>query len=467
MTHVAIVGGGITGIAAALRVIERGGTVDLLEAGPRLGGTIATVRHDGFVIETGPDSFITDKPWALALCERMGLGGDLVPTRETDRRTYVARGDRLCPLPDGFLLLAPTSLWPLVRSPLFSLAGKLRMGLDLVLPRRRDDADESLAAFVRRRLGREALDRVADPLASGIYTGDPDALSLRATMPRFAEMEARHRSLILGLRRRASEAKGVAGARYGLFVSHRQGMGALVDALAVRIPERSIHLRRTVDAIERTARGWRVRTSDGTLDADGVVLACPAHVAAALLRPLDAAGAAELAAIPHASSAILTFGIRTADVPRGLPGFGFVVPATDARDILACTFSSRKWPGRAPEGCDLVRVFVGGVRRAELPALDDAPLIALARRELARFLDYRAEPLFTRVDRWMDAMPQYTLGHDARVRVMETRLAALRGLGLAGNAYHGVGIPDCVRTGEAAADAVLSDCAEPRVAATM
>ncbi len=454
MTRVAIVGGGITGIAAALRVIARGGTVDLLEAGPRLGGTIATVRRDGFVIETGPDSFITDKPWALALCERMGLAGDLVPTHETDRRTYVARGDRLCPLPDGFLLLAPTSLWPLVRSPLFSLAGKLRMGLDLVLPRRRDGADESLADFVRRRLGREALERVADPLASGIYTGDPDELSLRATMPRFAEMEARHRSLILGLRRRASEAKGVAGARYGLFLSHRDGMGALADALAARIPERSIHLRTAVDAIARTPDGWRLRARDRTLDADAVVLACPARVAASLVRPHDAGAATALDAIPHASSAVVTLGVRTADLPRGLPGFGFVVPAVDGRDVLACTFSSRKWPGRAPDGSDLVRVFVGGVRRPELVARDDAALIAIARRELARFLDLRAAPLFARVDRWIAAMPQYTLGHEARVREIETRLARVPGLALAGNAYHGVGIPDCVRSGETAADAV-------------
>lgn len=465
MTRVAIVGGGIAGIAAALRVIERGGAVDLVEAGPRLGGTIATVRRDGFVIETGPDSFITDKPWALALCERMGLAGDLVPTRETDRRTYVAHGDRLCPLPDGFLLLAPTLLWPLVRSPLFSVAGKLRMGLDLVLPRRRDDADdESLAAFVRRRLGREALERVADPLASGIYTGDPEQLSLRATMPRFAEVEARHRSLILGLRRRASEATGVAGARYGLFVSHRDGMGAIVDALAARIPERSIRLRTSVDAIEPAADGWRLRARDRTIDADAVVLACPAQVTANLLRPLDAVAASELAAIPHASSAILTFGIRTSDVPHDLPGFGFVVPAADRRDILACTFSSRKWAGRAPAGSDLVRVFVGGVRRSDLMEVDDAGLVALARRELARFVGYRGEPLVVRVDRWIDAMPQYTLGHDARVRGIEARVARLPGLALAGNAYHGVGIPDCVRSGEAAADA-LSALERPRATA--
>ena len=455
MTRVAIVGGGITGIAAALRAIALGAEVDLFEAAPRLGGTISTVRQDGFTIETGPDSFITDKPWALALCERMGLASDLVPTREGNRRTHVARGDRLYPLPDGFLLLAPTALLPLATSPLFSLRGKLRMALDLVLPRRRSTEDESLAAFVRRRLGREALERVADPLASGIYTGDPEQLSLRATMPRFAEMEARHRSLILGLRRRSSEAAGVAGARYGLFVSHRDGMGALVASLAARIPERGIHLGAPIGALDRTTEGWQLRTADGTHEADAVVLACPAQVAAHLLRPHHETAAATLAAIPHASSAIVTFGIRTADLPHDLPGFGFVVPPRDGHDILACTFSSRKWPHRAPEGHDLVRVFMGGVRRAELLALDDAALIAAARRELAGFLGYRAEPLFARVDRWMQAMPQYTLGHVERIREIEDRVARLPRLALAGNAYHGVGLPDCVRSGEDAVARIL------------
>jgi oxygen-dependent protoporphyrinogen oxidase len=456
MTRVAVVGGGITGLAAAVRVLGHGATVELFEAGDRLGGTIHTIRRDGFVIETGPDSFITDKPWALALCERVGLSDDLVPTRETDRRTYVARGDRLHPLPDGFLLLAPTSLGPLLRSPLFSPAGKLRMTLDLVLPRRRGGGDESLAAFVRRRLGREALERVADPLASGIYTGDPEQLSLPATMPRFAEMEARHRSLILALRRRAAEAKGVAGARYGLFVSHRDGMGALVDALGSRIPERAIHLATAVGGLERTSAGWRLRTGDSSTTADAVVLACPAPVAARLVRPLDETLASGLESIPHASSAIVTIGVRTDDVPRALPGFGFVVPASDGRDVLACTFSSRKWPGRAPAGHDLVRVFIGGVRRAELLEHDDGELVAIARRELARFLGYRGEPLFVRVDRWMASMPQYTLGHEARVRGIEDRLARLPRIALAGNAYHGVGIPDCVRSAEAAADTVVA-----------
>ncbi|MGH7893470.1 MAG: protoporphyrinogen oxidase, partial [Candidatus Binatia bacterium] len=290
----------------------------------------------------------------------------------------------------------------------------------------------------------------------GIYTGDPERLSIAATMPRFCELEARHRSLILGLRTRPAEARGVAGARYGLFVSHHEGMGALTDALAARIPERAIRLRTAVLGMEHTAGVWRVRAGGEPILADAVILACPAHAAATILRPLDDALATALAAIEHASSAIVTLGIRTSDLSRPLPGFGFVVPAADGRDILAATFSSRKWPGRAPEGHELVRVFVGGVRRADLLARDDAALVALARAELAHFIGYRGEPLFARVDRWMQAMPQYTLGHLDRVATIEAQAARLPRVALAGNAYRGVGIPDCVRSGETAADAVLA-----------
>jgi oxygen-dependent protoporphyrinogen oxidase len=456
VTRVAIVGGGIAGLAAALRVVERApdARLTLLEAGTRLGGTISTIHTQGFTIETGPDSFITDKPWALALCERLGLAGDLVGTRDGDRRTHVARGDRLYPLPEGFLLLAPTSLGPLARSSLFSLPGKLRMGLDLILPRGDHARDESLADFVRRRLGREALERVADPLVSGIYTGDPERLSIAATMPRFRELEATHRSLILGLRRSASS-RGVAGARYGLFVAHRDGMSALVGALAARLPDSAVQLDARVERLERLEDAWRLHLRGATVDADAVVLACPAPVAAGALASIDPTLTEQLRGIPHASSAIVTLGIRTGDLPRGLPGFGFVVPAAERRDILACTFSSRKWAGRAPDGCELVRAFVGGIRRPEMVERDDAALVATARAELARYLGFTAEPILARVDRWREAMPQYEVGHLARIDAIDARVARLPGLALAGNAYRGVGIPDCVRSGEAAADAVL------------
>jgi oxygen-dependent protoporphyrinogen oxidase len=455
--NVAIVGGGIAGIAAALRVVERApsATVTLLEAGGRLGGTIATERRDGFVVDIGPDSFITEKPWALALCDRMGLTNDLVGTREGDRRTHVAFGDHLHPLPDGFLMLAPTSLAPLARSGLFSWAAKLRMGLDLVVPPRRTGGDESIADFVRRRLGQEALDRVADPLLSGIYTGDPERLSVDSTMPRFRELELVHGSVIVGLRRTAKATRGIAGARYGLFVTHKDGMGALVDTLAAHLPGGAVRLDARVDRLERTAGGWRLHTAGAAVDADAVVLACSAYATAELLAPLDSLLAATLASISYASSAIVTLAVRTSDLPHGLPGFGFVVPAVERRDLLACTFSSRKWAGRAPEGFELLRAFVGGVRRPEMVDRDDAALVSAVRADLARWIGLGGEPVWTRVDRWRRAMPQYELGHAERLATVDARMAAFPGLRLAGNAYRGIGIPDSVHSGEVAADALL------------
>ena len=450
--RVAVVGGGVAGLAAAHRLVERGCEVVLLEATSRLGGTIATEHAGGFVVEGGPDAFITEKPWGLALCERLGVAGDLVGTRVGDRRTYVASRGRIHPLPEGFLLLAPTDLGALVASPLFSWTGKLRMALDLVLPRRRAETDESLAAFVRRRLGREALERAADPLVGGIYTADPERLSLAATMPRFHEIERRHRSVILGLRA-AARAAPAAGARYGLFVTHRDGMGALVEAIARRLPEGAVRRGTPVTGLAREGGRWRVAAGGEPLSVDAVVLAVPAHEAARLLAPLDAGLAGALGGIEYASSATVTLGYRAADLPA-LRGFGFVVPAVEGRSLLACTFASRKFPHRAPEGHELLRAFVGGARRPELAGLPEQVLIGLVRGELRTLLGITAEPVLVRVHRHPRAMPQYTVGHLERVAAIEARAAALPGLALAGAAYRGVGLPDCVHGGEAAADAV-------------
>lgn len=462
--RVVVVGGGVAGLAAAQRLVERaragGPAVDvvLVEAGPRLGGTIATEHTGGFLVEGGPDAFITEKPWALALCDRLGITPDLTGTTEGDRRTYIARRGRLHALPEGFLMLAPTNWSTLAASPLFSWPGKLRMALDLLLPARRDPGDESLASFVRRRLGREALERAADPLVSGIYTADPERLSLAATMPRFLDLERKHRSIILGLRaggqaRSAAEQK-AAGARYSLFMTHRRGMSAFVDAIAGRLPAGTVRMGAAATALARDGGGWRVVAGGERLAADAVVLATPAHAAARLVEPLDAALARDLAAIEYASSATVSLGFRAADV-RLPAGFGFVVPNVEGRPLVACTFSSRKFPARAPEGHELLRVFVGGARRPELAGLPDDVLLGLVRGELRSLLGVTAEPELARVSRWPRAMPQYTVGHLDRVAGIEARVAALPGLALAGSAYRGVGIPDCVRSGEAAADALV------------
>ncbi len=460
--RVAVIGGGISGLAAAHRLLElardAGQPLELrlFEAGDRLGGVIRTEREAGCVIEAGPDSFLSEKPAALRLCERLGLVDALVGTREEFRRTYVVRAGRLHALPDGFLLMAPTRLWPLVATPLFSWSGKLRMALDLVLPRG-SGADESLAAFVRRRLGREALERVAQPLVGGIYTADPEQLSLAATMPRFLEMERTSRSIILAMWRqqRAAAAQRTAGsgARWSLFLSFADGLQTLVDALAARLPDGSVRLRHPVAALTRRPHGgWNL---DDTYDCDAVIVATPAHAAAALLRPLDAALAAGLDTIPYASSATVTLAWRREAVPHPLDGFGFVVPHVERRALLAGTFSSLKYPGRAPADLLLVRAFVGGALRPELVELDDAALTTAVREELAELLGVRAAPALVRIARWRRAMPQYYVGHAARVSDIRARAAAL-GIALAGNAYEGVGIPDCIRSGEDAAACLLT-----------
>jgi oxygen-dependent protoporphyrinogen oxidase len=459
-----VVGGGITGLSAAHRAVElareRGLALDLtlVEARERLGGSIASERVDGFLVEAGPDSFLSEKPWALALCRRLGVEDRLVRTDDRFRKVFIWRAGRLHPLPDGFQLLAPTALGPFAASSLFSLRGKLRMALDLLLPRGGSD-DESLGAFVRRRLGSEALERVAQPLAAGIYTADPDDLSLLATMPRFLDLERRHRSVILGLRRalRGAPLPGTSGARWSLFVTFAGGMEELVSALAGRLPAGATTLKHRVTALRVTAQGWRVTTAEGAdIAADRVIVATEAHATARLMRYLDPALATLLEEIPYASAATVSLGYRRADVPHALDGFGFVVPRTEGRALLAGTFSSVKYPGRAPEGHVLIRGFLGGMLNAAVLAGEDDTLVARARDELRAALGVHAAPLLTRVHRWPASMPQYRVGHLARVETIERLTARLTGLALAGAAYRGVGLADCVHSGEGAAERALA-----------
>jgi oxygen-dependent protoporphyrinogen oxidase len=459
-----VIGGGVAGLAAAHRAIEvareRGVELELtlLETRDRLGGTIATEHADGFLVESGPDSFISEKPWALALCRRLGLEDRLVRTDDRFRRTFVWLGGRLHPLPDGFQLLAPTRLTPLLTSTLFSWPGKLRMAMDLVLPRRPAGADETLGAFVRRRLGREALERVAQPLVAGIYTADPDELSLGATMPRFLELERRERSVILGLWRasRRVPMPGTSGARFSLFVTFARGMSELVDALAARLPAGAVRLKQRASTLERRAGRWRIVTTDGeALDAEGVIVATESHAAARLVRYVDPQLATLLAEIPYSSAATVSLGYRRADVPHPLDGFGFVVPHTEKRALLAGTFSSVKYPGRAPEGAVLLRAFVGGALGAAILEESDEAIVARARAELAAALGVVAEPLLCRVHRHPASMPQYRLGHLDRVEAIEHKVASIPGLALAGGAYRGVGISDCVRSGETAGEQMV------------
>lgn len=497
--RVAILGGGLSGLVAAHRIhksLQAQGRSDVeivvLESKDRVGGAIWTERRDGFTLEGGADSFITNKPHALELCRELGLGDELIATDNRYRRSFVVRKGRLAAVPEGFVLLSPSRLRPLLTSPILSWRGKLRMLMDLVLPARdaEDAEDESLASFVKRRFGREALDRLVQPLVAGIYTADPNELSLRATMPQFPKMEREHRSLILAAWRQARSERRSAesessGARYGLFLSLRDGMATLPRTLAASLPPGTIRLNAPARRIVRNegagsvsgsgsgsgagsgSAPWRVEMLDGpAIEADVAILATEAHAAARLADGFDQDLAQALRSIPYASSAIVTLGYRRDQIKHPLNGFGAVAPEIEHRRLLAVSFTSVKFPIRAPEGCVLTRSFFGGAMHPEMFGRDDAELERAAREELGELIGARGMPLVVEVSRHGRAMPQYTLGHLDRVAAIRSRAERHEGLILAGNAYEGVGVPDCVRVGEAAARAALERLArEPRIAA--
>lgn len=459
MKRIVVIGGGISGLAAAYRLVKLEQTeVLLLEATDRVGGVIHTESRDGFLLERGPDSFISEKPEAVELAREIGLESHLIETNEQHRRSFIVRNGKLRTVPEGFHLLAPAQLWPFITSDIFSWPGKLRIAMDLVLPRRNTNGavDESLASFVRRRLGREALERMAQPMVGGIYTADPERLSLRATMPRFLEIEKEDRSLILGMMRRTTS--GTSGARYSLFLSFDRGMQLLVDQIAARLPSGTVKFNTSVESVlyDSALKSWTIKTSQGEeISADGVCITLPAYTAAQLLRSTNSALADELEAIPYASTATVNVGYKRADIAHPFNGFGFVVPYIEKRSIIACTFSSVKFAGRAPEGHALLRAFVGGAMQPEMFELDDDEMIRRVRTDLQDLLGITQPPLFAEVARWKHSMPQYELGHLEKVKRINEHVSRLRGLQLAGNAYTGPGIPDCIRSATSAANALL------------
>lgn len=459
--HCIIIGGGIAGLAAAHKLAESAAERDLagrfvlLEAEAHVGGLVQTLRRDSLIIETGPDAFITDKPEALELARHLGLEDQLLPTNRAHRRSFIVRAGRLRPLPAGFHLLAPSRLRPFLASDIIGWAGKARMLCDLVLPRGETEKDESLAAFVRRRFGEEALRRIAQPMVAGIYGADPERLSLRATVPRFTELERRHRSVILGLRRTHRDEGDARGARYGLFLSFKDGMSTLVEQLAARLPRESLRLRARVRAVARRNDAWIVETEEERFCARALCLALPAHAAARLLAAVDRALATELASIEYATTAVVNLIFRRDDVPHPLDGFGFVVPHVEKRTLFACTWSSTKFPGRAPADRALLRAFVGNALQPEPLALDDEALLVAVRDDLRALMGIARPPLDAHVQRWTDSMPQYAVGHLARLARIEEALKAHPSLALAGNAYRGIGLPDCIRSGRQAAEKLL------------
>ena len=459
--RIAIIGGGISGLAAAHRLVELASQSRfvLLESDSRLGGVLRTDHSDGFQVEQSADNFITTVPWGLDLCKRLGLADELIQTNPAHRRTFVVRKRRLYRLPDGFLMMAPTRMWPLAVTPILSPWGKLRAALEYFIPPRKDDADESMAHFVRRRLGREVFGRLVEPLVSAVYAADMEKLSVLATLPRFRQMESQHGSLIRAMRRqmalgRASETQ--SGARYSMFVTLRGGLSSLTGAIAGRLPEGAVRLSTSVERIERRADGWRLSLGGGVVeDFDAVIVATGAREAARLLEPVDAELAGQLGGIAHEGTAILSVAYDRDQIDHPLDGMGAVVPLMEKSPILAISFSSQKYAHRAPEDKELLRVFVGGARCPQMARMDAEELKPQVLAELAALLGIRGEPTYLSIAHWPDTMPQYHVGHVQLVERIESLAAGLPNLALAGNAYHGVGIPNCIHSGEQAAERIL------------
>jgi protoporphyrinogen/coproporphyrinogen III oxidase len=472
--HVVIVGGGISGLSAAWHLQNRPLhdqdriDVTVLESSNRWGGKVLTEHVDGpgdtpFVIEAGPDSFLTQKPWALQLARELGLDKRLLPTNEVAPAVFVLRHGKPCPLPDGLSLTVPTKPLSFMLSPLMSPVGRLRVLMELFVPAKRDDADETLASFIHRRFGQEALDVLAEPVLAGIYSADAEKLSLLATFPRFRQLEREHRSLIRALRanpaRQRDSAQGDT-PRLSQFVTLHGGVQELADALVSRLSA-DLRLRTSVRAIERADDGrYRVVLDRGeALIADAVLLTIPAAPAARLLSPVAAMPAAKLAALRSVSTGTISLAFRADDISSPLQGFGLVIPKSEHRSINAITITSSKFRYRAPADHVLLRAFFGGSRRPEQMTFDDQRLVLAVRHELRTLLGIKADPLFYRIYRWHNANPQYDLNHLETVATIEAGLPV--GIFISGSAYRGVGLPDCVHQARQASDRILERLHRP------
>ena len=467
MKRVVVIGGGIAGLSAAYYVQkkaqENGQVIHLtvIEREPRWGGKIVTERVDGFVIEGGPDTFLATKPWGVGLSRELGLEDRLNGTNPHLKNTYVLHGGRLQPLPDGLAMMIPTRFSSMARTRLLSWPDKARMGLDYLLPVRKSQEDESLGAFVSRRLGRRAYENLIEPLMSGIYAGDGDQLSLQSTFPYLRDMETDHGGLIRGalaMRRKMSKNGNGKGGSRSAFLTPTAGLAEIVEKLVERLVAAGARLSAGVGAsrLQPTPRGYQIDLDQGgTLTADGLILAAPAFASADLLEGFAPSLAAELRQIPYVTTATISLAYPLESLPRPLDGYGYVIPRGEGRSALACTWTSTKFPHRAPQGYALLRVFVGRAGQEAHIDWSEASLLEVARQELRLTLGIRAEPALSRVFIWEKAMPQYVLGHPARLMRIDAALGGLPGLALAGNGYRGIGIPDCIHSGEMAAQSIL------------
>ncbi|HUI82460.1 MAG TPA: protoporphyrinogen oxidase [Bryobacteraceae bacterium] len=456
MPGVVIIGGGISGLSAAYYLAKRGVPSTIIESRPRLGGVIQTEHIDGCTVEAGPDSFISAKPAAMELIRELGLAGEVIGSNDFSRKTYVWKRGRLVPLPEGLMMMVPTKIMPLVATPLLSWGTKVRMGLELLHSRQPHRGDQSVAEFIEEHYGAEAVDYLAEPLLSGIYGGNPRELSVTSVLPRFVTLARQYGSLTRGVlaeRAKAARTANSNGSAAPLFRTLKGGLSQMIDALVASI-QNSVDVRRAkAQAVERSDGDYRVRVDGEWIEASHLIVAAEAHNASALLRGLDERLGELLCQVPYSSSMTVAVGFDAKDFTERPQGHGFLVPKKERRRLMACTWVGEKFPYRVPDGKIVARCFLGGMDDPAVLKESDDAVTAVVLDELREIAGVRAQPKFTRVSRWPQSMAQYTVGHADRLKEIETRVAALPGLHLAGNAYEGIGIPDCIRMGKRAAEA--------------
>jgi len=442
---VAVIGGGISGLSAAYYLMKKGYNLSIFEKENRFGGTIVTERMDEFLIEGGPDCFLKEKEWGIKLVKELGMEGELIGTNEASKTTYVLWRGELHEIPEGFFLLLPTKIFPFLKSSLFSLTGKLRAGLEIFIPPRKSEADESLADFVSRRLGREVLEKIVEPLVAGVHAGDPQKMSLKATFPGFIEIEKTCGGLLRWAMKRKKDKWS------SPFVTLKNGLGSLTEKLVDVMKGKVAFFKgKTVDRVRRTNSKWEILYNGGSEVFDKVVLATPSFISGYIMREFPVSKF--LKEIPYVSTATISMGFyeKGIEIPEG---YGFVVPAIELKRITAVTFSSNKFSYRAREGFKLIRCFVGGYRNQELVGLPDEKMIKMCLQELSPVIRIKEHPLITRIFRWIKGMPQYHVGHTSLVEEIEKMLP--EGIYLTGNAYYGIGIPDCIRRGAEIAEKIF------------
>jgi protoporphyrinogen/coproporphyrinogen III oxidase len=470
--RIAIIGGGISGLSAAYYLEQeraKGAPLEysLFESSGRLGGVMFSDRIGDCVVEGGPDSFLTEKPWANQLCAELGIAGDLIGSNDAQRITYIVVKGRLVPMPDGLMFMVPTKLIPTALTSLFSWSTKFKMLAELLHPPRPVHKDETVAQMVERHFGSEVVDRLADPLLSGVYGGDAASLSVRAVLPKFVEMEENHgslcRAMLAGRKKLAAMQKAKDYKPKPLFSSLKGGMQQMIDAIVARLNPQSLRTSTKVNGLTRTDAGWELATSGGMEFFDAVIFATPARIASTMLADIDTQLSADLGAVQYSSSITVTLGYRREELKSCPPGFGFLVPRSEGTRMLATTFVHTKFPFRAPDDKALVRCFLGGAKDQEVLELSDEEITAVVRKELKQFTGLSADPWFVKVYRWDRAMAQYTPGHLERIERIGATLKQMQNLAIAGNFYKGIGVPDCVRTGKEAAQhmAALARAGQP------